>query len=489
MQRTDPLHVGYVVKRFPRYSETFVLNEMLAHEAAGVSIDVFSLYPPNDTHFQDGLSRLRAPVRYLLADGLRAPEFWTALQHAATRLPRLWASLDQARGAEAREVYQAVQLAVEVQTRGIEVLHAHFGTTAAEVARLAGLFAGVPYTVTLHAKDIFHESVRPEDLSRKLAGAAAAVTVSDFNVQYLTEQCGPVARKVRRIYNGVALEALPYERPQGREPLVAAVGRLVEKKGFADLIDACAMLAPRRRFTCEILGTGPLEPDLRQQMTRLGLDDRVRLVGPRPTQEVLAFIRRAAVFVVPSVIASDGDRDGLPTTLLEAMAVGTPAVGTPVTGMPEALRHEETGLLVPPHEPALLAAAIERLLSDESLGLDLSRRARCLIETSFDLRKSAAALREILQSSPSARRPWQVSDDARGVCLRRSRRAGVWMEGRLGARAGGHPGARGSRHPDRPDCRACEGRSSGRPGARPLDMPSDSRRGRTRSRAVGALGE
>jgi len=390
------MRVGYVVKRFPRYSETFVVTEVLAHEAAGWEVEVFSLRPPNDTHFQDLLARVRAPVRYV-PESTRADGFWAALQDATEILPAAWSALPSARGELAEDVYQALLLAVEVRRRGLDHLHAHFGTVATTVARLASRLAGVPFTFTAHAKDIFHETVRPDDLRRKLDDAAAVVTVSEYNLSYLRRTYGRSARRVRRLYNGLDLERFPFREPRDRPARIVAVGRLVEKKGFAVLLDAAALLAARRvEFDVELIGTGELEQRLRQRVHDLGLEAWVRLLGPRPQAEMVRALAEACAFAAPSVIGSDGDREGLPTTLLEAMALGTPCVSTDVTGIPEVLRHGETGLLVPQNDPGALADALQRLLTDLPLRLELAHQARSKIEREFDTRVNSARLRRII---------------------------------------------------------------------------------------------
>jgi glycosyltransferase involved in cell wall biosynthesis len=254
--------------------------------------------------------------------------------------------------------------------------------------------------MTAHAKDIFHESVRPEDLRRKLQDAAATVTISDYNLDYLRDTYGPAAEGVRRIYNGLELERFPYKEPRGRVPEIVAVGRLVEKKGFADLIEACSLLRDRGvEVRCRIFGLGEQEPDLRAAVERLGLGNRVRLPGPRPQGDLIKAVGRAAVFAAPCVVGGDGNRDGLPTVLLEAMALGTPCVSTDVTGIPEVLRDGETGLMVPQRDPAALADAIERLLADPELRVRLAGRARRLVEAEFDVRRNAALLRETFEAA------------------------------------------------------------------------------------------
>jgi glycosyltransferase involved in cell wall biosynthesis len=173
--------------------------------------------------------------------GLKAAEFWSVLGEAGEAFPDGWDSLEAARGEDVRYVYQAMVLAREARLRAISHLHAHFATAATTVARLAARFAGLPYTFSAHAKDIFHESVRRADLRRKLADAALTVTMSDYNLEYLRESYGPATEHMRRIYNGLDLERFPYQSPRERPPHIVGVGRLVEKKGFDDLIEACAI--------------------------------------------------------------------------------------------------------------------------------------------------------------------------------------------------------------------------------------------------------
>ena len=398
------MRIGYVVKRFPRYSETFVVTEVLAHEMAGWEVEIFSLGPPNDTHFQDLLARVRAPVRYLPSEGRRPADFWAALQEARQLMPAAWTALDAARGEAAGEVHQALVLAVEVRRRGIQHLHAHFATSAATVARLAARMAGVPFTFTAHAKDIYHEDVRPDDLHRKLTEAAAVVTVSDFNLAYLRDTYGPAAAGVRRVYNGLDLDRFPYRDPRARPPRVVAVGRLVEKKGFDVLVEAAALLAGRgTSFAVDIIGGGELEEALARQVQERRLADRVRLLGPRPQAEMIRLVADAAAFAAPCVVGRDGNRDGLPTTLLEAMALGTPCVSTDVTGIPEVLRDGETGLVVPQGDPQALAAALARLLGSPELRVSLAQRARRRIEQDFDARANSARVRQVV-SEVQARR-------------------------------------------------------------------------------------
>lgn len=405
--------LAYIVKRYPRYSETFIVNEILAHEAAGLDLHIFALRPPADTHFQDKIARVRAPVTYLKkpAQGRTnasvttltpnsATYFWAELQEAAKAMPGLWSKLGNAAGERASVVYQAAWLAQEIRQRGITHLHAHFGSIATSVTRLAAHFADVPYSFTAHAKDIFHDDVEPEDLRRKLQDAATVITVSDYNVTHLQGQFGPDAGKVRRIYNGMDLGELQFQPPTQRSPRILSVCRLVEKKGVNYLIEACGLLKQWGcEFTCQIVGTGPMEGELRSRLTALHLNDWVEIVGPRPQGEVFALMQQAAVFAAPYVIGEDGNRDGLPTALLEAMALGTPCVATDVTGIPEIIRDGETGMLVTQRDVEGLAKALRSLLTQSEMRTTIATQARNLIETEFDISRNAAKLRDCFQPS------------------------------------------------------------------------------------------
>jgi glycosyltransferase involved in cell wall biosynthesis len=388
---------------YPRFSETFVLGELLARERAGERLEVVSLRQPVDGRFHAALAQLRAPVTYLPTTS-SASEAWRLLRTARSSRQAITAHLDELLAAEACDAVQAVRLAELVRQRGITHLHAHFASVATTVARLASLLSRVPYSFTAHAKDIYHESVEPEDLRRKLADAHHVVTVSDFNLEHLRSAYGPDADRVHRVYNGIDVTAAGWSGPADRPPLVVAVGRLVEKKGFDVLLDALALLHERcPSVRAVIAGDGALAGDLRAQRDRLGLQSVVDLPGPLPQTEVRELLARAAVFAAPCVVGPDGNRDGLPTVLLEAMAAGAPAVSTDVTGIPEVVRHERTGLLVPQHDAAALARALERLVTDRPLATRLSRAARALVEDSFDVEVQAAALRR-LDGAPAPHR-------------------------------------------------------------------------------------
>lgn len=396
-----PSHrIAYVLKRYPRFSETFVVNEILAHEAAGFELDIFALRPPADSRFQPDIARVKAEVSYLRSGSIRAGQLWQQLTPFLECRNEAVFELGAALDTNGEEVCQALELAQAVQRRGITHLHAHFGTSATTVARMASLLTGVPYTFTAHAKDIFHEYVDANALEQKIADAARVVTVSQFNVDHVAAAYPEHADKMVRIYNGLPLERYPLRTDAPREPLVLAVGRLVEKKGFDDLITACGTLRDRGiGFRCEIVGGGDLHETLERQIDRLELGARVQLTGSLPLDQVAERMRRAAVLAAPCITASTGDRDGLPTVLLEAMATGTPCVATDVTGIPEVIRDGETGILLPERQPSLLADALATVLAAPSLGRKFALAARQLIEQSFDVQRNAQQLRQVFSEA------------------------------------------------------------------------------------------
>ena len=390
----DHARIGYVVKRYPRYSETFIVNEILAHEKAGLQLDIFALRPPTDTHFQPGIAQVRAAVHYLSEQGKMA-DLWVALNRLERLMPGSISRLTTFGETPVRSLFQAAQLAIAIHERGLTHLHAHFATSAATIARIAATIAGITYSITAHAKDIFHESVDPDDLRIKLRDASSTITVSDYNAHFLNKNYGQDARRVIRIYNGLDLERFSYAEPRERSPLIVGIGRLVEKKGFPDLIAACTLLAKRGiPFTCQIIGAGEQENLLRTLIDEFSLSEYVQLLGPRPQSEIVSILHKAAVFAAPCVVGKDGNRDGLPTVLLESMALGTPCISTDVTGIPEILLHEQTGLLVSQEAPRELAEALERLLIEPSLRVSLATSARKLIEQRFDIHHNTKAIRE-----------------------------------------------------------------------------------------------
>jgi colanic acid/amylovoran biosynthesis glycosyltransferase len=393
-------HLAYVLKRFPRISETFIAAELIELERQGERVSIFALIDPKEPFKHGFLEDLKAPVVYLPEWPRREPRrVGKALLRTLASNPLGWvaAALSMLRPPSMdawRLVLQATVLRDEMRRAGIDHAHAHFATQGAEVARLASRMGGPRYTVTTHAKDIYHEEVRHEDLRRKLGSALFVATVSEANRVYLRSVLDGY-EDVHVVPNAVDLRRLDRTDERHPEPdLVVSVARLIEKKGLGDLVDACGILRERGvPVRLRVGGDGPLLDELRSAATRVGLDGA--FPGALPHEEVRALYRQAAVFCLPCVVASTGDRDGLPTSVLEAMALGVPVVTTDVNGLPDVVIDGETGLVVPEHDPPALADALERLLKDPELAARFAEEGRRHVERAFSLEKSVSLLRSL----------------------------------------------------------------------------------------------
>lgn len=390
---------AYVLKMYPRFSETFIVSEILAREAAGDRIEIFSLLPPNDPRFHSELARVQAPVTYIDRP-LKTVDLWECFHaaEAAGLTGALARNFAELAAAASDDAVRAINLAVALQHRNIRHMHVHFASGATSVARLASAITGIPYSFTAHAVDIFHDSVSSDDLRIKLEQAHHAVTISHFNLRYLRRRFPSSTARLHLVRNGLDLERFPYRDPPplGATVRIAAVGRLVEKKGFQHLLPAAAELLDEGfRLDLRIAGTGLLAEELGASIERLGLGDHVRLIGPQTQEQVHELLDTSDMFVAPCVIGADGNADGMPTVLLEAMAAGVPCISTAVTGIPEVVRNGSTGILVRPANPHLLSRAIAKMSSPGTDRVSMTRNARALIEHDFDVRRQAELLRSL----------------------------------------------------------------------------------------------
>lgn len=394
------VHVGYVLKMYPRLSETFILNEILELERQGARVTVFSLRPAREGRFHRRLADVAAEVLYLPSRGPADLLSQIGAQRDGLRGSRrtlgelFWEEIERDENPSIRGLGHALDLAREAKARGVQHLHAHFATAAADAARAAGRLAGIPYSVTAHAKDIYLDAHDPAQMRRRLGDAAFLVTVCEANREPVQRLAGE-ATPVYRIYNGLNLEEFPLRRPPRARDVfrILAVGRLVTKKGFDVLIDSCSSLRERGlTFETRIVGDGDLGPELRAQIQGAHLSDVVKLVGPQPNEVVREEMEGADVFALPCRIAGDGNRDALPTVLLEAQALGLPFVSTPVTGIPEIAGGGDAGRLVPENSPEDLAAALAELAAQPAARESLSRAGRARAEELFDIQANVALL-------------------------------------------------------------------------------------------------
>lgn len=427
MSLADPAtahRVGYVVKVYPRFSETFVVTEVLAREAAGEDLAIFALRPTTDARFHPELALVQAPVQHLPKPH-KLSEAWGVLARAEAELPGFAERLASITGLLARldpaDAVQGMELALRARREGITHLHAHFASLAARVARVASALSGIPYSVTTHAKDLFHEDVDADLLRDVLVHADHVVAISEYNRQHLIGVFPEIAAHTVLVRNGLELDRFPYRDPApvGTTLKVAAVGRLVEKKGFADLVEAARRLrADGVSLEVRIAGDGELRPQLERQIAAAELAGTVTLLGPRSQAEIRDLLRWADVMAAPCVVGADGNADGLPTVLLEAMAVGVPCVATAVTGIPEAVRPEgpegaATGILLAPGDVPALAEALAAVADPVFPRVEVARAARVLVEERFDSRVQSQLLAARQRHHDTAAEPALTTGGAR----------------------------------------------------------------------------
>ena len=407
-----PRPVAFILKGYPRLSETFIAQEILGLERAGLPIRIFSMRRPADKHVHPIHREIAAPVaylpEYLHEEPLRVLRaFWKA-----RRLPGFAAMLRQWRADFSRDssrnrfrrLGQAFVLAVELPG-DIRHLHAHFIHTPGSVAHYTSLLTGLPWTASAHAKDIW---TTPDwELRQKLAAARWMVTCTQAGRQRLN--ClAPPDRPVTLVYHGLdfaRFQPLTLPRPDrdGRAREAPArlltVGRAVAKKGIDTVLDALALLPGDMAWTWTHVGGGALTADLKARAAGLGLSERITWRGALAQEDVLALYRASDVFVLPCRVAEDGDRDGLPNVLMEAQSQGLVCLSTPVSAIPELIADSVTGILVPPDDPAALAEALRRLIADPALRHRLGKAGAARVRADFDHRRGIARLLALFEGS------------------------------------------------------------------------------------------
>lgn len=399
--------IAYLLKTYPRLSETFILNEILGMEDLGARLHIFSLRRPDDESFHPAVTKVKARVTYALALGRRS-HFFDALMviywHATLLLLRPKAYVGTIRNylrrpghQRLKELMQAGYLAGEMKRSGCTHLHAHFANAPTTVAELIKSFSGIPYSFTAHAKDIYRSNAH--ELDRKIAGADFVLTCTGFNLRHL-RQLSTSRTPIDCIYHGIDLTLFDGRRKgEGDEsasstaPLILSVGRFCEKKGLPYLIRACKLLKDSgSNFRCRIIGYGPMQEELDSLIDNLDLRDRLTLVGKMTQNQIADQYREADIFALPCLVTDDGDRDGIPNVLIEAMAQRIPVVSTDVSGISELVTPMDNGLLVPEKDAEALAFAIDRLLRDSELRHRMGDNGRARVLSYFSLETSASAV-------------------------------------------------------------------------------------------------
>jgi colanic acid/amylovoran biosynthesis glycosyltransferase len=404
MTTPSPLkRVVYVVSLFPCWSETFIVREIKALIANGVDVRILSLKPPSETLVQDDaaalMDRVRHPrsvlhalggaLRGLLSNPVATVSTLAAIVADSWRSPLVLAK-------SLASWLRGLEHLAWLREFDPQLVHSHWATYPSTAAWTLSRVLRRPFGFTCHAHDIF---VERQLIARKIEDAALAVTISRFNVEWLRRETPLADSRLKVIHCGVDLDANPW-RPEGRDGRrILAVGRLDPIKGFGTLIEALALLARRGvDFHCHLIGSGPLDADLRRLARERGISDRIDFEGAQPQDVVRQRMSEAGLFVMPSEVAPDGNRDGIPVALMEAMATGCPVVTTRVSGIPELVEDGVQGLVVDEKQPQALADAMQRLLDDPGLRAGLVAAARTRIENGFDVRKEARRLQDHMEA-------------------------------------------------------------------------------------------
>jgi colanic acid/amylovoran biosynthesis glycosyltransferase len=396
--------VGYVLRKFPVLSETFILNEILALESRGLEVHVFALAPSRDPRFHEGVGRLKATIHHVPA----FTDFRTLLSHARRQAGRgparyrrqLLRVLATGRPKLLWRFLQASYVADRARRAGVRHLHAHFATHPATVAHQASQLLGISFSFTAHAYDVYR-GAEPRVIARKMIDARFTITISEYNVSVLRSFANGRRPRIELVRNGIDMTRFsPPATPPDGPFTILAVARLVEKKGLRYLVEACRYLRDRGlEFRCDIVGKGAQQALLDGLVRGWKLDDRIRLAGALAQQEIVERYHRAHVLVLPCVVGQDGNRDGLPVSIVEALACGVPVISTPVTGIPEVVRDGINGCLVPEGDPRALADAIETLMRHPQLRQRLCGTARGSVAEDFDQEKTAARLHALFQEA------------------------------------------------------------------------------------------
>ena len=392
----------YIIGTYPGLTTTFIDREVMALRSMGVRLQILSIRQPW-TKLSAEQEALRKDVTYLL------PVKWipliiSHLSYALTKPKRFFSTLVylltrphpslRARLMTLIHFVEGVYAAYMLRHTPGQHLHAHFIDRAATVALVASRLLGIPYSVTAHASDIY---VNPVLLKEKLTNAKFASTCTAYNRSYLSQFGKDLFNhKLLCIYHGLELERYVNEQhTRTGRPIILSVGQLQERKGLSYLVEACGILRDRGvQFECRIIGEGPLRPTLQEQIHQLELEDYVRLVGALPHEEVIAQYQEATVFALPAILGKDGDRDGIPNVILEALSMGLPVVSTAHSGIPEVIEEGVNGLLVPPEDAQAFSSALERLICDPEMGNAFGKAGRKIVADRFNPEKNARRLLE-----------------------------------------------------------------------------------------------
>jgi colanic acid/amylovoran biosynthesis glycosyltransferase len=396
--------VAYVIGRFPKLTETFVLGEILAMRRIGVDVAVFPLLRTDERVMHPGSAEVLRDARFapgigssLLAANARALAR-APVTYLSTLVAVVSGNLRSARFLAAAIVVfpKAVWIAATVRSGGVDAIHCHFATHAALAGYVVHRLTGVPFSFTAHGSDIHVDRTM---LCQKVDAAQAVIAISEFNREVILDACPrSTGANVVVVHTGVDTERMrPRAVPRAAPVVITCVGTLHEVKGQAFLVDACARLAADGHdVTLRLVGDGEDRADLAARAADAGIPDRVVFEGRRSQDEVHRILSESDIAVTPSVPTRSGRREGIPVALMEAMSVGLPVVASRLSGIPELVEDGATGLLVPPGDVDALVVAIRTLIDDPQLRVRLGHAGRERVVHEFDIHRNARRIADLL---------------------------------------------------------------------------------------------
>jgi colanic acid/amylovoran biosynthesis glycosyltransferase len=384
-----PRRLAYLFERFPAFTKTFCAREVAELYRQKLRVPVFSIRKPNDDRPLN-ISLDGVDIRYLPdSNSLR---FKMLTRIAAKRFSHISNPREDPR--DKHRFYEAIHLGPRLEKEGITAIHAHFAGLAARTAWWIKRLFGIPYSFTGHANDIFVE--RPDQrlsLKQLIKDAEFVATETDFSTGYLQSKFPESANKIHRVYNGLNLDPFRMANPAAGSLEIISIGRLIPKKGFELLVNACNVLMSKGlQLNCRIVGSGPEHVPLRQLIDRLGLGKFIELTGPKAQPEIVDLLAQSNLFVFPAVEDGSGDRDNLPTVIIEAMASGLPVVATGLGGIGEIVTHQANGLIVPEGDVDALATAIGFLAEHAELRKSYGQNGLAVVKEKFRVETTVAGL-------------------------------------------------------------------------------------------------
>ncbi len=390
--------LAYILKGYPRISETFISNEILLLEELGFNLHLFPMRHPRENFFHKSVEKIKAPVTYLPTEltqdflrlirpniflaAKRPTTYRKALTLAGTRFQRT------GKTATFKHLFQAGYMVNNhlVKRNDIVHLHGHFAHSPTSVTMFAALLANLPFSFTAHAKDIY--TSHGEQLREKIKKASFVVTCTQHNAEYLKNIAGEISTPIHCVYHGIDLDLFkaPLARPAPSPPYqLLTVARMTEKKGLPTLYRSLHLLRSRGlAFQHTLIGDGDDRQQILALIKELQLDDVCQWLGTQTHTEVLQEFKKSDLFILGCKIAKNGDRDGIPNVLVESLAMGVPAISTKVSAIPEILQDGYTGITVDAEDSIAMANGIERMLTDKKLRNHIIDRGQKLVTSQFN---------------------------------------------------------------------------------------------------------